>query len=107
MQFRLVDRLPTARQRVRQLGRLSRDATAAFPMRRFSRVFPAAIREEQRVRGGARSDLRSRSQLLRKLDAKSKSLHTGRNFLQEIPNLSLFALVCKDWALEDDVLWSA
>eukprot|EP00971_Amphidinium_carterae_P236133 4686163-Amphidinium_carterae.1 len=43
MQFRLVDGLPAPRQRVSELGRLSRDAAAALPMRRFSWVLPAPI----------------------------------------------------------------
>eukprot|EP00971_Amphidinium_carterae_P234962 4662590-Amphidinium_carterae.1 len=97
MQFRLVDGLPTSRQRVCELGRLSRDAAAALPMHWFSWVLPAPIRKEQSVCGCARADFFRGGQFLRKLNAKTEGLHTSGEF----PYLSFFALLCKDRAFED------
>eukprot|EP00971_Amphidinium_carterae_P258084 5122501-Amphidinium_carterae.1 len=73
-------------------------------MRWFCRVLAASIREEQGVSGSAGVDLRSWGQFLRELDPKAVSLHTGRNFLQEIPNLGFFALPCKDRALKNNMV---
>eukprot|EP00971_Amphidinium_carterae_P269164 5339930-Amphidinium_carterae.1 len=56
------------------------------------------------ISGSTRGNLFCGGQLLRKLDTKSKSLHAGRNFLQEIPNLSFFPLSLKDRALKDNVM---
>eukprot|EP00971_Amphidinium_carterae_P222416 4414502-Amphidinium_carterae.2 len=106
MQFRLVYRLPAARQGIGELGRLSRDATAALTMRRFSRVFTTAIREKQGIRGRTCRHFLGRGQFLQKLNSKAKGLHTGRNFLQEIPNPSFFALALEERALEDNVVRS-
>eukprot|EP00971_Amphidinium_carterae_P030522 600312-Amphidinium_carterae.2 len=73
-------------------------------MRRLGRVFATAIREEQGVRGRTCLYLLGGGQFLQKLDAKAERLHTGRNFLQEIPNLSFFALTRKERALKDNVV---
>eukprot|EP00971_Amphidinium_carterae_P334141 6469234-Amphidinium_carterae.2 len=59
-------------------------------MRRFSRVLPAPIREEQGVCGGARTYLCGRRQFLRKLDSQPKGLHR----LESPPGNSLPWLPC-------------
>eukprot|EP00971_Amphidinium_carterae_P160858 3189282-Amphidinium_carterae.1 len=61
-------------------------------MRRLSRVLTTPIRKKEGVSGCACRDLRRGSQFLRKLDSEAISLDTGRDFLQEIPNLGLLPL---------------
>eukprot|EP00971_Amphidinium_carterae_P336325 6472631-Amphidinium_carterae.2 len=107
MELCSIHRLPTPREGVGQLGRLSGDATAAPTVSRFRGVFAAPIREEQRVRGGFFSRLGRRSQLLRKLDSKSVSLDACWDIHPEVPNLRFSALLREGWALKNHMLWSA
>eukprot|EP00971_Amphidinium_carterae_P277622 5510239-Amphidinium_carterae.1 len=72
MQLRFIDGLPTPRERVGNLGGLSRDTTATLPVVGLRWVFTTAVREEQGVSGSSRSWLNHRGQFLRKLDSKPK-----------------------------------
>eukprot|EP00971_Amphidinium_carterae_P155845 3089897-Amphidinium_carterae.2 len=105
MQLCLVDRLPTPRQGVCDLGSLSGDTAAALSVVGLSWVLTTAIGEQQGILSGTGRRLYHSRQFLRELDSKSKSLHTGGNLLSESAHLCLFPLCSEERAVKHHMLW--